>query len=109
MDKQTHNGGLVDYLIFNELISDYQKKYWENVFNKKDMCFPSFEETAVNLGYVHVIRCKDCKHCPDIIDFTAIIPYDDEGRLDLICPFVTLTDCHIPPENFYCAYGEKKC
>jgi len=71
-----------------------------------NVCFPSLEE----MGYVRVVRCKDCKHQPRkhwICDeYEVVPPKNKEGKRDYTCLYTQ--EYIIPDNNFYCAYGERK-
>ena len=62
-----------------------------------------------------LILCKDCKHRPiEVVKFVEGLivgktKFDDDIR-DETCPFFyeDLSYSRIPPDDFYCAYGEKK-
>lgn len=53
-----------------------------------------FKRMAVQLGYEAVVRCKDCKNS-----------WEDIGGL--CCSHGVCVDCTVP-EDFFCAYGEKR-
>lgn len=79
------------------------------------------EITLKDLRELMIVRCKDCKHRPygvvRKIDGATMIhrPLKIEGALydgeeDETCPFLC-DDCHydrMPPDDFFCAYGEKR-
>lgn len=53
-----------------------------------------FKRMAVQLGYEAVVHCKDCKHS-----------WEDIGGL--CCSHGVCVDCTVP-EDFFCAYGERR-
>lgn len=53
-----------------------------------------FKRMAVQLGYEKVVHCKDCKHSWQDID-------------GLCCSHGVCVDCTVP-EDFFCAYVEKR-
>lgn len=53
-----------------------------------------FKRMAAQLGYEPVVHCKDCKHSWQDID-------------GLCCSHGVCVDCTVP-EDFFCAYGERK-
>lgn len=53
-----------------------------------------FKRMAVQMGYVQVVRCKDCEYSYDEISY-------------LCCSHGVCADCEVPP-NFYCAEGKRK-
>lgn len=53
-----------------------------------------FKRMAVQMGYVQVVRCKDCEYSYDEISY-------------LCCSHGVCVDCEVPP-NFYCAEGKRK-
>ena len=53
-----------------------------------------FKRMAVQLGYEKVVHCKNCKHSWQDID-------------GLCCSHGVCVDCTVP-EDFFCAYGERR-
>lgn len=101
-------------------LNDYTKKLAEEQYKLQsnvDGCFPSFEEMATGLGYAKPIPCKNCIHRPIDNSRQTLRAYYDaptaaDGSLDLTCPFLVphnYEENRMPPDDFYCAYGEKKC
>ncbi len=69
-------------------------------------CFPSLEE----MGYVKVVKCKDCKHRPrkhwEGDEYEIVAPQNKNGKRDYTCHCLQLHE--IPGDSFYCAFGEKE-
>ena len=75
--------------------------------------------TPKDLRDLMIVRCKDCKHRPylakrkrdgveDVFRPLKENP-DYEGQEDTTCPFLC-DDRYfdrVPPDNFFCAYGER--
>lgn len=63
---------------------------------------------------VSVVRCKDCKHRPTPDEKgRGIAPGADDCYdfgVDRICPWLCDDGYYsrIPPDDFFCAYGERK-
>ena len=53
-----------------------------------------FKRMVVQLWYEPVVHCKDCKHSYQDID-------------GLCCSYGVCVDCTVP-DDFFCAYGEKR-
>lgn len=53
-----------------------------------------FRRMAIQLGYVKVVRCKDCKR----------------GKPDIMCEDYTACEYRqtVMPNNGFCSYGERK-
>ena len=58
-----------------------------------------------------VVHCCDCKYRPlGVNNRYVYAPEDKDGKYMDKCPWLC-EDCfysEIPPDNFYCAYGERK-
>ena len=73
---------------------------------------PPKPTTFEDLGYVQVVRCKDCKHRPKEPDFKSFENgFDIEFPEGSKCPCQCSGDKYYswyPEDDWYCAEGERR-
>lgn len=92
-----------DFVAYLDSLSD--EEFINIVENAREYSL-DFEENIVE-----VVRCRDCKYRPVGVNNRYVhAPEDKDGKYMDICPWLC-EDCfysEVPPDNFYCAYGERK-
>lgn len=88
-----------DFVAYLDSLSDEE---FINIIENAREYSSDFEENIVE-----VVRCRDCKYRPVGVNNRYV--HAPEDNMD-ICPWLC-EDCfysEIPPDDFYCAYGERK-
>ena len=93
-----------DFVAYLDSLSD--EEFISIIENAREYS-SDFEENIVE-----VVRCRDCKYRPVGVNNRYVhAPEDKDGNeYSDICPWLC-EDCfysEIPPDDFYCAYGERK-
>ena len=93
-----------DFVAYLDSLSDEE---FINIVENAREYSSDFEENIVE-----VVRCRDCKYRPVGVNNRYVhAPEDKDGnKYSDICPWLC-EDCYyseIPPDDFYCAYGERK-
>ena len=93
-----------DFVAYLDSLSDEE---FINIVENAREYSSDFEENIVE-----VVRCRDCKYRPVGVNNRYVhAPEDKDGnKYSDICPWLC-EDCfysEIPPDDFYCAYGERK-
>ena len=93
-----------DFVAYLDSLSD--EEFISIIENAREYS-SDFEENIVE-----VVRCRDCKYRPVGVNNRYVhAPEDKDGnKYSDICPWLC-EDCYyseIPPDDFYCAYGERK-
>ena len=61
-----------------------------------------------SLEWKPLVKCKECKHRPEQPIPCVFQEYPNMTRFDLQFPDGVCPSCEYPPDDFFCAYGERE-